>query len=154
METILGLPVWALWMIAGLILLIMELISTGFLMVCFGASALVTSILVYIFDFSLSAQLISFGIFSVLALLLLRPLMIKWLHREPVKSCIDALVGRELVMEQDFDTNVRYVEQKIAGDVWRVRSANGEAIVKGSKVKIVAREGLVLLLENIENINN
>ncbi len=148
MDLFMSLPIWQWWIILGLILLILEIFISGFLVACFGISALLTAITLT-FDASLSVQLITFGLLNIATLYLLRPFLQKQFAGKEVKSGVDALIGRELRLEEDYTPSMEYSLQKIQGDVWRVRSKTNEAITAGTQVRVVAREGLTLIIEAI-----
>ncbi len=150
METFMSLPLWQCWIILGLILLILELFISGFMIACFGLSALCTAIVV-IFGADISIQLLTFGVLNIVFLWLLRPMVNKHLQKKEVKSCVDALIDKEIVLDQSLDVSKAYCEQKISGDVWRIRSNQGNSIEAGSLVKVVKRDGLVLYVELVQS---
>ncbi len=141
-----GLPVWQCWIILGLILLILELFISGFLVACFGISAILTAVTVA-FGASTPVQLIVFGILNIVTLFLLRPILQKRFMGEEVKSCVDALIGKEIKLQEKLEPTKDYGEQQINGDVWRIKAQDDAVIEAGTRVRIVELEGLTLIVE-------
>ncbi len=146
MDVLMGLPIWQWWVILGLALLILELFVSGFLLACFGISAMLTTVVAGLgADFTI--QLIVFGVLNILCLYLLRPVLLKYFFKKEVKSCVDALIGKEIKLQEAFTSDKDFCEQKINGDIWRVRTKLGEPLTAGTAVRIVERDGLTLIVE-------
>ncbi len=141
-----GLPLWQCWIILGLLLLILELFISGFLVACFGISAMLTALSIA-FGATFSMQLIVFGLMNLVCLYLLRPILQERFMGQEVKSCVDALIGKEIKLQETLEPTKNYGEQKINGDVWRVKAKNDATIELGTRVRIVELEGLVLIVE-------
>ncbi len=148
MEMFMGLPLWQCWIILGLILLILELFISGFLVACFGISAILTALTVA-FGASFSVQLIIFGLLNIACLYLLRPILQERFMGQEVKSCVEALVGKEIKLQETLEANKNYGEQKINGDVWRIRAKDEGTITAGTRVRIIELDGLTLIVEAI-----
>ncbi len=146
MDVIMGLPIWQCWIILGLVLLILELFISGFLVACFGISAMLTTVVAGLGG-SFTLQLIVFGVLNILCLYLLRPVLQKHFMGEEVKSCVDALIGKELKLQEAFSGDKEFCEQKINGDIWRMRTKSGEDLPAGTSVRVVERDGLTLVVE-------
>ena len=138
---------WLLWTLVCVLALILEVSSCTFYLLCFAvgaAGAIVSSF----FGIPLWAQVLVFVIFSCLCVFCVRPVVVKYLHtdRRNRRSNADALLGREgVVIEPITAENPGYV--KIDGDAWRAVSKDGSNIDKGTIVKVVARESIVVTVE-------
>ena len=145
---------WLIWAIISIVCVGMELTSGGFYILCFAVSALLT-IPFSLFIDSIPWQIFIFCVASVLSLLLLRPALYKLDENRKKKngqqnrhSNADALIGQtgfvtETIAHNDFG------RVQLDGDYWKARSINGDTIEKGSKVKIVARESIILIVDKI-----
>ena len=98
-EFISLLPVWQLWLVAALILFALEVITPGFILACFGVGALL-AIIPALFGGSWLIQAIFFGVGSLLALWLLKPLMARWFAARDTKTGMDALIGRKAFVSE------------------------------------------------------
>ena len=137
---------WLLWTLVCVLALILEVSSGTFYLLCFAvgaAGAIVSSF----FGIPLWEVLV-FVIFSCLCVFCVRPVVVKYLHtdRRNRRSNADALLGREgVVIEPITAEKPGYV--KIDGDEWRAVSKDGSNIDKGTIVKVVARESIVVTVE-------
>jgi len=140
---------WLIWTLIGVVCLVMELSSGDFYITCFAIGAFLTAI-ISLFGIPFLGQLLLFAVFSFLSIALIRPQLLKWLHRsgEERPSNADALIGREAVVIEEIRPNESgYV--RIDGDEWRSVSTSSSAIAVGEKVKVVARDSIVLTVEKI-----
>ena len=86
---------WQVWAIVAVICLILELSSGDFFIICFSIGA-VFAIIASVIGLNFYWQLFVFAIFSLLSVLFVRPVALRWLDKnEPNKpSNADALLGR------------------------------------------------------------
>ena len=88
--------VWLIWVIISILCLILELTSGDFFILCFAIGAAVGAIVAGC-GLSLTWQIIMFAVVSALSLLLVRPALLKKLHkphRERLSNA-DAMIGQE-----------------------------------------------------------
>lgn len=142
---------WQVWAIIAVVSLILELFSGDFFIMCFAIGAAV-SLLCALCGLSLTAQIIIFSVASVLSVLFVRPVALKYFHRnDPQRaSNADALLGREGRVSQ---TIVAGGDGRVAidGDDWKAVSADGSAIVQGTPVRVVGRESIIITVETINS---
>lgn len=136
--------IWLLWIFVSLICLIVEMASGDLFLICFAIGALATSLMSAL-GIDTIGQIITFTIVSLLSILLIRPSMMKYLHRKENQrqSNIEAIIGRMGEVTQHIDKN-GYGRVKLDGDDWKACSEDGNAIEKGEKVLIVAHESIIL----------
>lgn len=136
------------WLIAGLVLLLAELLTPGFVIACFGVGALL-AILPAALGLSITWQVIIFCIGSLLALFLLRP-MVRRLskHKKSVATGIEALYGREAIVTETIDATRHTGRISVDGDSWKARCFDEtHTIAIGEKVRIVGNESIVIIVE-------
>ncbi len=142
---------WQVWAIIAVVSLILELFSGDFFIMCFAIGAAV-SLLCALCGLSLTAQIIIFSVASVLSVLFVRPVALKYFHRnDPQRaSNADALLGREGRVSQ---TIVAGGDGRVAidGDDWKAVSADGSAIAQGTPVRVVGRESIIITVETINS---
>lgn len=141
---------WQLWLVAGLLLLVLEIFTPGFLLACLGIGAL-AAIIPAAIGLSIVWQTIVFLVVSVLSLLLLRPFMQKRAERAVphVPTGADALVGRQVLVTETIDPSTDRGRVAVNGDVWTARSATGITIAQGTRVEIVSYESIVLYVQPV-----
>ena len=137
---------WQLWAVVAFICLILELTSGDFFIMCFAIGAAVTAAVSPFTSFYI--QLAVLAVVSVVCLFTVRPVALRWFHRnDPNRvSNADALLGREGRVNEAIEAD-GYGRVAIDGDVWKAKSATGEAIAAGKNVKVVARESTIVTVE-------
>lgn len=135
---------WQVWAIIAVVCLILELFSGDFFILCFSIGAAV-SLISALFGASLTAQIILFAMASVLSVLFVRPVALKYFHRnDPERaSNADALMGREGRVSLAIEAG-GYGRVAIDGDDWKAISADGSAIAEGATVRVVSRDSIIL----------
>ena len=135
---------WQVWAIIAVVCLILELFSGDFFILCFSIGAAV-SLISALFCASLTAQIILFAVASVLSVLFVRPVALKYFHRnDPERaSNADALMGREGRVSLAIEAG-GYGRVAIDGDDWKAISADGSAIAEGATVRVVSRDSIIL----------
>ena len=85
---------WAMWLALSVVLLIVELCSGGFFIMCFSVGAVCSAIVAPFAG--IYVQLGVFILISALSVVMVRPLALKYLHRhDDVRvSNADAIIGR------------------------------------------------------------
>ncbi|WP_410646861.1 NfeD family protein [Amycolatopsis sp. cmx-4-54] len=129
-----------IWLIAGILLIIAELLSGDLFLLMVGVGAL--------FGAGSAAltgnpfiDVAVFAVVSVGMLVLVRPtLKRRFLAGPGIKTNTDALIGARAVVVSTVDGDTGQV--KLAGDVWSARSmTGGESIAPGTSVTVVEISG-------------
>lgn len=143
---------WQLWTLVGILCLILELTSGDFFIMCFSIGAFVTAI-VAAFVPSFTVQVIVFAVASLLCLLFVRPLALKYFHRkDPDRpSNADAMVGRRGVVTEKIETG-GYGRVKIDGDSWKAQSSIVSDINKGTRVEVTAIDSVIITVIPVDEI--
>ena len=137
---------WA-WIIAGLVLLALELFLPGGYLLWMGISGVVTGLVVLIWAVGWPLQWLIFGVLSLVSI----ALWVRWSRNRPTPTDrpylnrrAEHLVGQEAVLEQPIQQGFGRV---VLGDtVWRVSGAD---LPLGQRVRIVGNDGAVLKVEAI-----
>jgi membrane protein implicated in regulation of membrane protease activity len=137
------------WLAMTLLFLVMELFSGGFFIVCFSLGALVSMIAV-LFGISFYGQLAIFAVFSVLSLLVIRPVAVKYFYRksEQKVSNADAIIGRVGEVSETIELN-GFGRVKLDGDDWKAQSQDAMRIEKGTRVRILSRDSIIVTVEKV-----
>lgn len=140
-----------LWTLIGFICLILELTSGDFFIMCFSIGAFITAIGAAV-GANFTVQVIIFAIASLLCLLFVRPLALKYFHRkDPDRpSNVDAMVGRLGVVTEDIPAK-GYGRVKIDGDSWKACGEGDVAIDKGVRVKVTDINSIIITVIPDEN---
>lgn len=143
---------WQLWTLVGILCLILELTSGDFFIMCFSIGAFVTAI-VAAFVPSFTVQVIVFAVASLLCLLFVRPLALKYFHRkDPDRpSNADAMIGRRGVVTEKIEAG-GYGRVKIDGDSWKAQSSISSDINKGTRVEVTAIDSVIITVIPVDEI--
>lgn len=134
-----------IWLIAAIILVIVEICTAGFGSICFAFGALGAALTDYL-GASLTWQLVVFALISLLAFVFVRPFVIRFLEKKnkDVKTNADALVGRRGTVVEEINAETHSGHVKVDGDEWKAVSETGEVIPEGTEVEIIARESIIV----------
>ena len=137
---------WQLWAVIAFICLILEMTSGDFFLMCFAIGGAVTAILSLFTGFYV--QLGIFAVVSIVCLFTVRPVVLRWFHRNDSDrvSNADALLGREGRVREVIEAD-GYGRVAIDGDVWKAKSVDGTAIPEGTYVEVVNRESTIITVK-------
>ena len=139
---------WQIWVVVTIVCLILELTSGDFFIICFSIGAVFAAISAAVV-LNIYWQLFIFAIFSLLSIFFVRPLALRWLHKnEPNKpSNVDALLGRTGKVTEVIPAGGNgYVQ--IDGDLWKAVSTGADIHV-GTTVRVVGRESTIITVETL-----
>jgi membrane protein implicated in regulation of membrane protease activity len=131
------------WFSLAILLLVVELATTQFVSIWFSASALVTGLIVSIFeDIGLVWQGLIFVALSVVAHIATRPLVKKLSsQKNGKKTNVDLNIGKTAVVTEKINNIMETGAVKINGLVWTARSEDGSEIDEGEVVIFKRVEG-------------
>ena len=138
---------WQVWAVVSIVCLILELSSGDFFIICFSIGA-VFSIVAAVLGLGIYWQLFIFAIFSLLSVLFVRPVALRYLHKnDPNKpSNADALIGRTGKVTEPISVGSNgYVQ--IDGDLWR--AVSNSDIPVGTTVRVIGRESTIITVETL-----
>jgi membrane protein implicated in regulation of membrane protease activity len=133
---------WWVWVLFGIILLVIEMLTPGGLFALFfGVGALCVAGLA-----ALGAppilQWVAFTVVSVVLLATLRRWVQEKLLRAP-STPIDAIVGQEVVLLDDLAAGGE-AKAELRGVPWAARIASGISLRKGQRARVERVDGLTL----------
>ena len=136
--------IWWLWLVLGLVLVGVELLTPGgFFVVFFGAAALVVGIAVRIGAADAAwVQWLLFSVLSVLSLSLFRKPLMRRFRLADVGPAVDSMVGEACVVVQAAGPD-GYGKVEMRGTSWNARSAAG-AFAVGQRCRVERVDGLTL----------
>ncbi len=137
------LNLWQIWVIAGVILCIVEIFTPAMFFLNIGLACFIASIIAAL-GFAGIWQVIIFGLFSAIFLIWLRPLLLKQKQSEKPET-IEMYIGKTAkVIEKVTKDNGKIA---IFGEEWQAKSINEEVFEVGDNVKIVKNESIVMFVE-------
>lgn len=139
-----------LWFIVGVVLVIAEFLVPGFVVIFFGAGALIVSLLCWLgWVEQTSAQLLLFSVCSLVMLFGLRWLVKGWFVGQSKKQGdsdeMSDIIGHEVRCLTSFSAAEPYGKAEFKGANWKARSS--VPLSEGSYAIIEAVDGLCLILK-------
>ena len=142
--------VYQIWLIAAIVLVIVEICTAGFGSICFAIGAGLAALAAGLGAGS-TWQILVFAIVSLLTFIFLRPVVVKFLERnsKDVKTNADALIGKKVVVSEDIDSVAHTGRVKVDGDEWTAVSEDGSNIERGKEVEIISRDSIIVTVKSI-----
>jgi membrane protein implicated in regulation of membrane protease activity len=140
---------WHLWLIAGFLLAVAEIVVPGFFLLPFGVAGMVTAA-VSLTGMAVVWQITVFVLGGGLFLFLTRKFFVKAekvAHTEETKTNIEALVGKTGIVTQPVSYDRRgYV--KVGGEEWGAvwPKDDGTIFDVGRRVKLVGVDGIKFII--------
>ena len=139
-------PGW-IWAIAGVLLLIAEVMAPGFFLVFVGAAAIATGLFAILFDLGTAPQLVLFAVYSALAVLIGK----RW-YAEPhtidenlrLNEPTRRLVGKTVLAASLIDEHGGRV--RVGDGEWNAR---GGPAGPGERVTVTGVDGNCLIVEPV-----
>jgi membrane protein implicated in regulation of membrane protease activity len=144
---------WQLWAVVAVVGLILELSSGDFFIFCFAIGAMGAAVVSPVAD--VYVQIAVLLVLTTVCIFTVRPFALKYLHRDEDDraSNADALLGRTGCVTEAIKAG-GYGRVAIDGDDWKAQSADGQEIADGTKVRVVARESIIITVEKSEKVKN
>lgn len=143
-------PMAIIWLIAAIVLAVIELSTMGLVTIWFALGAVVAMIGAML-GAGLILQLVLFIAVSLIILIAVRPLAEKYVNKNVKKTNIDAVVGRKLIAKTDIDNLKGTGKVDMEGSTWLAASSNDEVIIPaGTEVVVVKVVGAKLIVDKAE----
>ncbi|MEW6235424.1 MAG: NfeD family protein [Candidatus Omnitrophota bacterium] len=142
---------WVLWILAGVIVLIGEILTPGFVLGCFAVGCFGAGAAAKFTD-SMTLQLTAFIASTLLGFFAVRPLFLHFLYgaSSDVKTNVDALAGRRGFVIEPIDPRENKGRVKVGGEDWRGVSIDDSSMEKGTEIVVRRVEGTKLIVERIQ----
>lgn len=140
--------IWHYWIIAALLLFIIELFTQGFAVICIAIGAAGGAV-ASAFELSFEMQLVVFALVTLFAILAVRPLLKRMFYKdgEKVATNANAMIGRRgkvcvAIEGEDGRVMIDAVD-------WKAESETGEVIECGATVEVVAINSVILTVKRL-----
>ena len=137
-----------LWLLAIVLLVVIELCTFNFVTIWFAGGALF-SLIASLLGLDIIWQMWIFIITSLLLLIFTKPFVRKKFNKDKIPTNADRIINKTGIVTEDIREDKFAGEVKYEGQIWSAVSENGEFIEKNSKVKILRIEGVKLVVEKI-----
>ena len=136
------------WLMAFIILVVMEFLTMGLTTIWFAIGALV-AFFASLFGATLWIQIILFLVISLVVLVVYRPLAVKYINSRRIRTNVDDLVGKEGKVTEKIDNFNQTGRVIVNGMDWSARTTIGGTIDVDTIVKVVDVQGVKLIVEPV-----
>ena len=142
-----GFSMTDVWLVAMIVLLIIEGIVPGIVSIWFAIGAFAAMISA-ILGAPLWLQVLWFFAVSILTLCLTRPFAKKYVNSRATPTNADMLIGKECVVTEEIDNVLGTGAVTVGGKVWTARTEEPDGKVEAGKVMTVVKiEGVKLIVK-------
>ena len=142
-----GVSMTAVWLVAMIVLLIIEGIVPGLVSIWFAIGAFAAMISA-ILGAPLWLQVLWFFAASILTLCLTRPFAKKYVNSRATPTNADMLIGKECVVTEAIDNVLGTGAVTVGGKVWTARTEEPDGKAETGKVMTVVRiDGVKLIVK-------
>lgn len=134
------------WLIVFVVFAALELVSVGMTCIWFAVGALAACV-TSLFTGNWIIQSIVFIIVTVLFLLFLRPLAVKYVNNKTEKNNVDSIIGRTAKVVTEIDNVNAKGMVVIDGVEWTARSKDDRVIPKETLVEVVEVSGVKVIVK-------
>ena len=143
---------WIIWLVLGVVLILAEIFTLGFVLLWFGVGAIAAS-LASMAGAGLLWQFVVFAVVSIGLTAMSRTIFASYLsHREEdrVNMGVDSLPGQIGTVALPSKGALREAAVRVYGSTWTAFPADGESeFVEGEKVEVVSVKGSSILVRRI-----
>ncbi len=145
MQWLLDNPVY-LWLVVVIIAVILEAVTYALVTIWFVGGGLV-AMLSSAFGISMFAQTMVFLIFSVIFLVMARPL-IKKKQQTNVRTNVDSYIGMRGIVTKE-STSFTPGQGKVGGQIWTIVSADSSPMLMGEEFVVESVSGVKLVVNKL-----
>ena len=135
-----------IWLVILAVLVVIEIITLGLTTIWFAGGAL-AALAVSLAGGPLWLQIFLFLAVSIALLVFTRPLAVRYMNKNQQKTNVDSIPGKTGVVVQTIDNLQASGQVMVDGAVWTAKSKTGDTIEEGKVIKVLAVEGVKLIVE-------
>ena len=146
---------WILWTILGVILIVAEIFTPGFVLLWFGVGALVAAFVSLVGLSSLPLQFLIFAIVSTALTAASRTIFVNYFSREKtgsdLKTGVHSLPGKTGIVVSSSRGALNEGAVKVFGSTWTAYPAEGEEPLEaGERVAVERVQGASIYVRRVE----
>ncbi len=142
---------WVVWLVIAVIMLVIEIVTTGLVTLWFAVGAIVAMIM-DLCGAPLVSQIVVMAVVSIVCFILcmiwVRPKLESLRKKNVQKTNADRLIGREGIVIVPLNALEGKGQVKVDGQIWSAKA--GEDLTAGTKIKVLSIEGVKLVIGRAE----
>lgn len=132
---------WQIWLVIAGVCLVIEIMTTGFLVFWLAIGALI-SMIVSLFTDSILIQTAVFVISSAILIFATKPFVKKFAKTKDVKTNAFSIIGQNGIVTKEIDSINAKGQVKIDGETWSAVGKDDMDIPKGTEVEVLEIKGV------------
>ncbi len=144
---------WILWILLGVILIIAEIFTLGFVLFWFGIGAFAAALAGFL-GFGMVVQIIVFAAVSTVLTVMSRTILVNYFSQtdeNAFKTGIDSLPGQIGTVTSASKGTLQEGAVKVYGSTWTAFPMDGETnLIEGEKVEVVSVRGSSIYVRRAE----
>ena len=147
--------IWYLWLILGVLFIVAEMFTSGFVLLWFGIGALLAALLAFTGIVGLPLQILAFLLVSVGLTVASRTILERFLMRgspgRELKTGMETLPGKMGVVVESSKGALQEGAVRVFASTWRAFPVDGEEPLReGEQVQIERVEGATVYVSRVE----
>ncbi len=135
------------WLVALIVFLVIEAATLGLATIWFAGGALI-ALIAAMCGVGVGIQMASFLVVSLVLLIFTRPLAVRFLSKDTLKTNVDRVVGMEGVVTEEISNLAGTGKVSLGGNIWTARTENeGGTIPVDAVVEVLRVEGVKLIVK-------
>ena len=140
---------WELLGVVGIAFLILEMFTPSMFFLNFSVAAFICAV-VSVFIKNPTILVLTFFVLSFVSFFFLRPILVKKFCKGKETGVQSKYIGKVAKAEEDVTEFSGVIS--IYGERWEARSEDGNKIPKGSEVKIIRNESIIMYVSEFKNV--
>lgn len=146
---------WIFWIVLGVILMVAEIFTFGFVLFWFGVGALAAAFVGYL-GLGLGWQFLVFAVVSIALTFLSRRIFANYYShgdQDSIKTGVDSMPGQIGTVSSSSRGALQSGEVKVFGSTWTAFPDEGESpLVEGEKVEVVRIKGSSIYVKRVDEL--
>jgi membrane protein implicated in regulation of membrane protease activity len=140
---------WVLWLIAGVVLGVAEVLNLSFFLFPFAIGAFAAAVIELV-GLGTPVAVAVFAVLTALSFGVLRPIARRHLRTPPqIRTGTAALIGRRAIVVQRIANDEGVGSVRIDGEVWTARSLDDDQVIEpGTPVHVIEIRGATALVSD------
>lgn len=137
-----------IWIGVCIVMIIAELVTPTALISIWFAVGSVIAMLLSLLNLSVGIQIVSFVIVSIISMIVVRPIATAYLRGNIVATNADRCIGQIGIVMKEINED-EWGEVKVKGTLWHAISYDDKCIEVEEKIKVIAIDGVKLIVKKI-----
>lgn len=141
---------WLIWLLVACFFAVAEIFTAGFMVIWLGVAALASLVFSLIFPKAIAAQIIIWGILSIILVLYTKKFADK-VNPTVAQTNVYSVIGKKANVIIEINGEKSTGQVKVDGDVWSAKSDDFNTIIPvGSVVEIIRIDGVKVVVKKMD----